>query len=88
MIDDLIKSRWQWTKCNYEIEKHVERTYSHGNFKVQFKQNWVKHISDIQLTLISKTALLIDVRSADRFFGRIAEPRKNLKRVKILFKEK
>ncbi len=69
-----------WKNAGYEttaIEASTE-TWSEGDFQANLDRRGVKKYKEIVNNLTTKEHLLIDVRSAGRFSGQEAEPRKYL----------
>ena len=69
----------EWIKNNYQTEKKSEKKYLKGNFHIKSNENIVRKFDDIMSNLSSKKELVIDVRSKDRFEGKVPEPRKGLR---------
>ncbi|WP_070786695.1 sulfurtransferase [Flavobacterium crassostreae] len=68
-----------WTKENLPVEKIVKNDYEIGDFESNFNSEMVKSKEQILNNIDSKTALLIDARSSDRFYGETEEPRAGLR---------
>ena len=73
----------EWLKYNFNIEVKSEKKYSKGNFNVKTTKNIVRKFDDVLKNLSSQKELIIDVRSEDRFNGKVPEPRKGLRSGKI-----
>ncbi|MCK0189513.1 sulfurtransferase [Arenibacter sp. F20364] len=73
----------EWKSRGYETEKVIDMKLESGNFEANFNSEIVVDFEDIQDNLKSGKALVIDVRSSDRFNGLVPEPRKELKRGNI-----
>jgi thiosulfate/3-mercaptopyruvate sulfurtransferase len=50
-----------------------------GDFRSSFNARYLRGLGDVWANLTTKQELLLDARSADRFFGRVAEPRPGLR---------
>ena len=68
-----------WVKADFPIEKISPNTFTPGNFESNFNPSMVKNTADVLANIKSKTALLIDARSNDRFLGLTPEPRTGLR---------
>lgn len=68
-----------WVSAGFPVEDAVDRDYEQGDFQVQFDSQSVRNYADVLESIHSKEQILIDARSAGRFSGTEAEPRKNLK---------
>ncbi len=73
----------EWVKKGYETEPKSEKKYTKGNFKVKEIESIVRKFDDILENLSTKKELVIDVRSEDRFNGKVAEPKEGLRSGKI-----
>jgi thiosulfate/3-mercaptopyruvate sulfurtransferase len=69
-----------WIVQGYETERQEEQTFPMGDFVADFQLQNVKDFHFLKKNLIHKNALVIDVRSANRFHGLVAEPREHLRR--------
>jgi thiosulfate/3-mercaptopyruvate sulfurtransferase len=69
----------EWSKQGLPTEHVHTKTYDKGNFEAYYQPRLVKTSVDILENLDKKDALVIDARSAGRFYGLIPEPRKDLK---------
>ncbi|MBU0942172.1 MAG: sulfurtransferase [Bacteroidetes bacterium] len=68
-----------WVKADFPIEKISPNTFAPGNFESNFNPSMVKNTADVLDNIKSKTAVLIDARSNDRFLGLTPEPRAGLR---------
>ncbi|MBX9887308.1 MAG: sulfurtransferase [Flavobacteriaceae bacterium] len=68
-----------WVKADFPIEKISPNTFTPGNFESNFNPSMVKNTADVLANIKSKTAVLIDARSNDRFLGLTPEPRAGLR---------
>ncbi len=69
----------EWERQGYATEAITERPIAVGNFKASFDADAVKQFEFIQSNSSSSEALVIDARSADRFYARVPEPRADLR---------
>jgi thiosulfate/3-mercaptopyruvate sulfurtransferase len=69
----------QWIEEGYPTESKNEISYQSGNFIAQFNSKQVKDFQFVLDNINTHQALVIDARSADRFHGIVAEPRKGLR---------
>jgi thiosulfate/3-mercaptopyruvate sulfurtransferase len=67
-----------WLAKGYEVHEPNTATFQYGNFNAKFDCNKVESFGFLTENLTSKTALVIDARSANRFNGITPEPRKGL----------
>ena len=72
-----------WISKGYETEGQKTHRLELGDFKANFKKEMVKDLDFVKTNLVKQNALVIDARSADRFNGLVAEPRKELRRGSI-----
>jgi thiosulfate/3-mercaptopyruvate sulfurtransferase len=72
-----------WKKAGYETEKVVGTKFKLGNYIANFNPDMVINFEGVRDNLKSEMALVVDVRSSDRFYGIVPEPRKELKRGNI-----
>jgi thiosulfate/3-mercaptopyruvate sulfurtransferase len=68
-----------WINELCEVEKKESIDLELGNFQASFSSDLVLNSEQILENINTEHSLLIDVRSEDRFFGRVPEPRENLK---------
>lgn len=68
-----------WLAHGYDVQEPNTTILNHGNFNAKFDFNKVKIFDFLTENLTSKTALVIDARSANRFNGITPEPRKGLR---------
>lgn len=73
----------EWNNRGFATEKGVAEQVGPGNFKAQLSPQLVMDYEQVKENIESRNALVIDVRSSDRFHGLIAEPRKELRRGNI-----
>lgn len=74
----------EWIKNKYVTESKSKKVYLKGNFKGALDKDIVRRFDDIANNLSSKKELIIDVRSKDRFNGKVAEPKQGLRRGNII----
>ena len=67
----------------WKIEKKITtkelKKYSKSKYVAQEIKKLVKNIEQIKINIKTKKFLVIDARSKDRFDGKVAEPRKNVR---------
>ncbi len=68
-----------WINKNCKVEKKKVRDVKVGDFKAAYNSKQVLNAEQILENIDTEEFLLIDLRSEDRFFGRVPEPRENLK---------
>ena len=73
----------EWDSKGYVSEKGIRKKVGIGNFKAHFNPELVVDYEQIKYNIEEKKALVIDVRSSDRFLGLVPEPRKELRRGNI-----
>lgn len=73
----------EWQSRQYDTEKGHGQQFDIGNFTAHLNPELVVDYEQIKENIISEKALVIDVRSSDRFHGLVAEPRKELRRGNI-----
>ncbi|MCW8194697.1 sulfurtransferase [Proteobacteria bacterium 005FR1] len=69
-----------WENCGGDISDHYAAAPESGNFKAAPRGNYFCDAGHVRAALQSDNAHVIDARSADRFFGRVDEPRPGLRR--------
>ncbi|MBP8067724.1 MAG: sulfurtransferase [Pedobacter sp.] len=70
----------EWLKMNYEYAIKYNNPKQKGTFKAIFKKDLISSKVDVLNAISQENKLIIDARSADRFYGNIAEPRAGLRR--------
>jgi thiosulfate/3-mercaptopyruvate sulfurtransferase len=68
-----------WIKENCEVETKESKEVELGDFQASFNSKRVLNAEQILENINTEHSFVIDVRSEDRFFGRVPEPRENLK---------
>lgn len=68
-----------WIKAGFKTVKENKSIYEAGDFISRFKPELVKDYNFIHANLSSKSSLVIDARSENRFHGIDPEPREGLK---------
>ncbi len=69
-----------WIAKEYPTEENnPDETYVPGNFKVNYKPDWLASFDQILENTKQLKARVIDARAADRFSGLASEPRKGLR---------
>lgn len=69
-----------WLKMGYNYTDTHALPLSNGNFKTSYNPQFFSSLEDIHNALNDKDQFVIDARSADRFYGRVDEPRAGLRR--------
>jgi thiosulfate/3-mercaptopyruvate sulfurtransferase len=69
----------EWVNANYEVEPKKPSKGSKGNFKGEYNSQFFKFFDDIIKANDDKKHMILDARSADRFYGRVKEPREGLR---------
>lgn len=70
----------EWLKHNGNIQTTNLIKPKSGNFTANFSSSYIKDVKDVVKNIATQTFLVVDARSEDRFLGKVAEPRKHLKR--------
>ncbi len=70
----------EWIKMDYEYATEYNEPRKKGNFSATFIKDLISSKDDVLHASNHKNKLIIDARSEDRFYGKIAEPRAGLKR--------
>ena len=73
----------EWRNEGFATEKVTGIKLEPGNFKADFNPDLVVDFDGIKGNIKNGKALVIDVRSSDRFHGLVPEPRKELRRGNI-----
>jgi len=73
----------EWNGKGYATEKGIGPEVHRGNFKAHLNTESVVDYEQIKENIETNKALVIDVRSSDRFLGLVPEPRKELRRGNI-----
>lgn len=68
-----------WKKKRYPIENPKNIKYSKGNFTSNYNSNKIAFTADVLAASENKEILILDARSAGRFFGTAPEPRNDVK---------
>ncbi|MGQ9426653.1 sulfurtransferase [Gilvimarinus sp. F26214L] len=69
-----------WKECGGEVADHYAPAPGSGDFRAAPRESYFCDASRVQFALNRDDARVIDARSADRFFGRVDEPRPGLRR--------
>jgi len=69
----------EWNKMGYTAVSTYEEPKENGNFKAHFRSKLISSKADVSKALPDRSTYIIDARSADRFHGRVPEPRKGLR---------
>ena len=65
----------EWLKQGYSYVREYSIPKQKGNFRAVYKSQFISSQDEVSRASIAKNKLIIDARSADRFNGKIAEPR-------------
>ena len=68
-----------WKKGGYPTEKVLSYSGQEGNFKARFHPEMMEFFNDVKIAVQNNTHTIIDARSADRFEGKVSEPRAGLR---------
>ena len=69
----------EWNKNNLPVEPPNDNIYKQGDFKANFKENLINDYNDVLLAINLENKLILDARSANRFEGKVKEPREGLR---------
>ena len=69
----------EWIKEGYPIENKNPATYSKGNFEAKLQPGLLTNKEQILENIKTQEAVLMDARSADRFYASSEEPRTGLR---------
>lgn len=70
-----------WEKSDLPLsEKNTDFLPKKGNFEAHFQEKYVSSQLEVFENIDKNQKLLIDARSSERFFGKVAEPRQGLRR--------
>lgn len=69
----------EWIKEGFPTENQNQTNYPKGNFEAKFQPELIKNKEQILENITTKGAVLIDARSADRFYATLEEPRAGLR---------
>jgi thiosulfate/3-mercaptopyruvate sulfurtransferase len=69
----------EWIKEGFSTEKQKPTTYPKGDFEAKFQPELIKNKEQILENISTKEAVLMDARSADRFYAANEEPRAELR---------
>ncbi|MEJ5996356.1 sulfurtransferase [Pedobacter sp. Du54] len=69
----------EWLKMGYGYANEYEKPQEKGNFIATFNEDLISNRQQVLAASNDKSKLIIDARSADRFDGKIAEPRPGLR---------
>ena len=67
-----------WIESGFKTEDHLQKNINPGNFKAEFKREWVRDHENVLNNIITKNEIIIDARSSGRFDGTAPEPRADL----------
>ncbi|MCI5045053.1 MAG: 3-mercaptopyruvate sulfurtransferase [Aquisalinus sp.] len=68
-----------WRQAGLPLESGPSRISAGGHFETEFDESRVISCSELQEAVENETAIILDARPANRFFGRAPEPRPSLK---------
>ena len=69
----------EWIEEGYATENSHATSYLKGNFEAKFKPELIKNKEEILENIRTKMSVLMDARSADRFYATHEEPRAGLR---------
>jgi thiosulfate/3-mercaptopyruvate sulfurtransferase len=69
-----------WKQAGFETTEIFAQPESTGNFVANFREDYLITKRQIAAQLDQPTITIVDARSADRFYGRVEEPRKGLRK--------
>ena len=69
----------EWIEKGYGFANKYDEPHVKGNFTATFNKDLIVNQQHVLAALKDKNKLIIDARSADRFYGRVAEPRVGLR---------
>nr|WP_315149893.1 sulfurtransferase [uncultured Flavobacterium sp.] len=69
----------EWIKEGYPTEKQQPAACPKGDFEAKFQPDLIKNKEQILKNITTKEAVLMDARSADRFYATNEEPRAGLR---------
>lgn len=70
----------EWIKEGFETENQNQTaSYAKGNFEATLQPDFIKNKEQILENITTKEAVLMDARSADRFYATLEEPRAGLR---------
>lgn len=69
-----------WKAAGYAVDSAAPSTHrAAGNFIASYQPSLISDAREVLLALSSSNTAVLDARSADRFYGRVAEPRAGLR---------
>ena len=68
-----------WNAKNYPIESPKNKNYQKGNLKVNYQPKKIVFTDNVLAASKNNNFLIVDARSAGRFFGTESEPRNDVK---------
>lgn len=69
-----------WKQAGFETTETFAQPESTGNFVANFREDYLITKKQITAQLDQPAMTIVDARSADRFYGRVEEPRKGLRK--------
>jgi len=69
-----------WKQAGFSTIETFEKPKTPGNFVSNFQENYLINKEQIVTQIHQPDTTIIDARSADRFYGRVDEPRKGLRK--------
>ena len=69
----------EWLKMGYNYSSEYKDLSKKGDFIAKYNHNLISNQNDVFIASSDKNQRIIDARSADRFYGKIAEPRAGLR---------
>jgi thiosulfate/3-mercaptopyruvate sulfurtransferase len=70
----------EWINSGYETESKIKNNASLGNFQAHYKPELMMFFDDVKRASESKSHVIIDARSEDRFKRLVPEPRAGLRK--------
>ena len=74
----------EWIEHNYPIFSFDQSSVKRGNFKANYRPNYIVDFSGIQECISKPEVAILDARSKNRFLSLVDEPRKGLRRGRII----
>lgn len=69
----------EWKETGYTVEKQTSSNLEKGDFTAKFNEEILVNYQKVLDNIITDEFCVADARSNDRFFAKVAEPRKDLK---------
>lgn len=68
-----------WIKMGYPYVREYDEPKQRGNFQAIYKNSMISNKDEVSKASKDKNKLIIDARSPERFYGKVAEPRAGLR---------